>query len=99
MTKGGRRYTTEGDAANRKRIAWAWLAVRPPGWPLEARYSVELHVYPETRRAFDLDNAAKCALDALNGHAWADDSRVDVLHVERHYGEEPRIEMRICILA
>ena len=38
----------------------------------------------------DLDNIAKCVLDALNGLAYDDDSQVVQLTVTKHYSEEPR---------
>ncbi len=50
-------------------------------WPLDARYRVEVRVY--RRRAGDLDNVVKSALDACNGVLWADDAQVDELHAYR----------------
>ena len=44
---------------------------------------------------YDVDNCAKAALDALNGVAWADDSQVARLVVEKSYGEEARTTVRI----
>jgi Holliday junction resolvase RusA-like endonuclease len=44
---------------------------------------------------FDLDNAAKACLDALNGVAWEDDSQVARLVVEKSYGTEARTTVRI----
>jgi len=44
---------------------------------------------------FDVDNCAKAALDALNGVAWADDSQVARLVVEKSYGTEARTTVRI----
>lgn len=44
---------------------------------------------------FDVDNCAKAALDALNGVAWADDSQVARLVVEKTYGTEARTTVRI----
>lgn len=43
----------------------------------------------------DVDNTAKAILDALNGIAWADDSQVSRLVVEKSYGKEPRTTVRI----
>lgn len=43
----------------------------------------------------DLDNCAKACLDALNGVAWADDSQVRRLVVEKSYGSEARTTVRI----
>jgi Holliday junction resolvase RusA-like endonuclease len=44
---------------------------------------------------YDVDNCAKAALDALNGVAWADDSQVARLVVEKSYGTEARTTVRI----
>ena len=43
----------------------------------------------------DCDNIAKTILDALNGRAFDDDKQVVMLHVEKHYAEEPRVEVEI----
>lgn len=43
----------------------------------------------------DTDNIAKTILDALNGRAFDDDKQVVVLHVEKHYSNEPRVEVEI----
>ena len=43
----------------------------------------------------DVDNAAKAVLDSLNGIAWADDSQVSRLVVEKSYGKEGRTTVRI----
>ena len=43
----------------------------------------------------DVDNAAKAVLDSLNGIAWADDSQVSRLLVEKSYGKEGRTTVRI----
>jgi len=44
---------------------------------------------------FDVDNAAKACLDALNGVAWEDDSQVARLVVEKSYGTEARTTVRL----
>lgn len=43
----------------------------------------------------DCDNIGKTVLDALNGIAYRDDSQIVVLHVEKHYSHEPRVEVEI----
>jgi crossover junction endodeoxyribonuclease RusA len=51
---------------------------------LAGRLSVALELYPPDRRARDLDNHFKAALDALT-HAgvWGDDSQIDRLAIVR----------------
>ena len=44
---------------------------------------------------FDIDNATKSVLDSLNGVAWADDSQVARLVVEKSWGTEARTTVRI----
>ena len=43
----------------------------------------------------DVDNIAKMILDSLNGIAYTDDSQVVVLNIEKHYAENPRVELEI----
>lgn len=43
----------------------------------------------------DLDNVAKCILDACNGIAYHDDSQVVKLTVEKYYGDQPRVEVTL----
>lgn len=43
----------------------------------------------------DIDNIAKCVLDALNKLAYRDDTQVVTLHMEKHYAEQPRVEVEI----
>lgn len=60
------------------------------------RPKVQKTTHPITRP--DLDNYAKGILDALNGHAWKDDSQVTSLLIEKRYigsVDEPRIWISI----
>lgn len=43
----------------------------------------------------DIDNIAKCILDALNGVAFHDDTQVVKLYMEKQYAEQPRVEVEI----
>lgn len=43
----------------------------------------------------DIDNIAKCILDALNGVAFHDDTQVVRMHMEKQYAEQPRVEVEI----
>lgn len=43
----------------------------------------------------DIDNIAKCVLDALNKLAYRDDTQVVRLRMEKHYAEIPRVEVEI----
>lgn len=43
----------------------------------------------------DLDNVAKIILDSLNKIAFDDDSQVTRLIVEKHFSDEPRVEVTL----
>lgn len=51
-------------------------------------------VIPHTKKC-DCDNLAKSILDALNGIAYDDDSQICKLTVEKIYGENPRVEVKL----
>lgn len=44
----------------------------------------------------DIDNIAKCILDALNGIAYHDDTQVAALCAEKIYAECPEVRVKIC---
>ena len=44
----------------------------------------------------DLDNVAKIILDSLNNIAFHDDSQIVKLEIEKHYSDNPRVEVYIC---
>lgn len=46
----------------------------------------------------DADNIAKSVLDALNGLAYADDKQIVTLVVDKHYGEEPCVHVKLIDL-
>ena len=43
----------------------------------------------------DLDNVAKIVLDSLNKIAFDDDSQVTRLIVEKHFSDQPRVEVTL----
>ena len=43
----------------------------------------------------DIDNVMKIVLDALNGVAYKDDSRVVRVEAQKIYGDIPRLEIRM----
>lgn len=63
--------------------------------PLDGPISVEISVYRPLRRG-DLDNRIKVTLDALRGHAFADDDQVVELHAYRYDDKaRPRVEVEV----
>lgn len=62
---------------------------------MDGPVQVTMLVYRPARRG-DLDNTAKAILDALQGHAYHDDSQIVMLHMERFDDkEDPRVEIRV----
>lgn len=43
----------------------------------------------------DIDNVYKIVADALNGIAYRDDSQIVAASIEKHYSEQPRVEIEI----
>ena len=46
----------------------------------------------------DVDNLAKCVLDALNERFYKDDSQIVNLNVSKQYSEIEGVEIKICLL-
>lgn len=70
-------------------------AVFEPPKSLSKRKRAELATgAPHTKKP-DCDNIAKAVLDALNGVAYGDDKQVCRQHVEKVYGEDARLDVRI----
>lgn len=80
----GRTYSAPRSVAYQRALAYAFRAASLVGkWPLDARYHVTIVVTFADHRRRDIDNVAKTVLDGLNRVAWADDSQVDRLTIER----------------
>lgn len=60
-------------------------------------FLVETEDVPCTKRP-DADNIAKIILDALNGLAYTDDSKVSELLVVKRYSKKPRVEVNVDVL-
>lgn len=95
----GRTYTPERSRKYEQNVATVAAFRRPAGWPFDARYRVKLTAWCPTKRRVDVDNVAKSVLDALNGIAFDDDSRVVDLHVTRELDRErPRVRVEIEVV-
>lgn len=63
--------------------------------PLSGELAVTVRVY-RPRRAGDLDNTFKVAMDSLTGYAWNDDRQIVELHGYRAEDKSnPRLEVEI----
>jgi crossover junction endodeoxyribonuclease RusA len=59
--------------------------------PIEGRLALTADFYPPDRRRRDLDNLAKCLLDALqHGGAYHDDSQIKEMHTHMREPMAPR---------
>lgn len=97
--RSGRTYTPKKTREYEEMVGTIAAFRRPARWPLDSEYCVELGVYLPDARKRDIDNIAKCVLDALNGIAWRDDRQVANLHVTREIDRDnPRVEIRIEVL-
>jgi len=65
-----------------------------------ARVSVDIDLYPPTRRAFDIDNRIKILLDVIErGGIIDNDNQVDKLRVKRQEKDPPgRAEITVRII-
>jgi crossover junction endodeoxyribonuclease RusA len=63
--------------------------------PFTGAVSVKIDVY-RPRKAGDLDNRLKVAMDSLNGLAWHDDGQIVEIHARRFDDKtNPRIEVEV----
>ena len=51
--------------------------------------------YTKPTKKPDLDNVIKAVLDALNGVAYKDDSRIVRIEARKEYSDSPRLEIHI----
>lgn len=103
---GGRFYTppeTRDYAKLVKSCAWAAMAqaglLQRGVWPLDARYLVQIQIYPPNRRVPDGDNVLKAIQDGLNGLAWADDRQTVGGSYWTHEPDaaRPRVEVEVAL--
>lgn len=64
--------------------------VMPIPQSLSKKKQSELVAAPHTKKP-DLDNLVKAVLDALNGVAYMDDSRISNINASKEYGREPSV--------
>jgi len=74
--------------------AYGDFSVRPPD--SSHRWRAEVDAYLPDRRIADVDNLGKLPLDALNKHAWKDDSQVSEMRSRKHLDRQnPRTRVRL----
>lgn len=95
-SNGGRRFTKPRIRTEMARHLEAFDLGRPSEWRTDGRFAVYVVAYRGTARKCDGDNLLKLVLDALNKHAFDDDSQVDVMRVEKRIDrDDPRTEVRV----
>ena len=76
-----------------KMILWAFMPI-PASWSKKKKEQARNRkIYPTNRP--DIDNLAKIVMDALNRIAYADDSQIVQLVINKQYSDEPMIEVLI----
>lgn len=87
----GRAVTSPEAREYKTRVGWLMAGQTPVAGPVR----VTLHVYRPWKRG-DLDGAGKVLLDALQGHAYANDNQIVELVMRRDDDKaRPRVEVTI----
>jgi Holliday junction resolvase RusA-like endonuclease len=67
----------------------------PPSASKKRQAAMRAGIVRPTKKP-DLDNIVKAVCDGLNKVAWKDDVQVVTLVLEKHWSDEPRLEIEIC---
>lgn len=98
-TVNSRTYVSEEAKAYKSECGWTARSQSAAGMPFAGPVRLTMRFY-RPRKAGDLDNRLKVALDALNGIAFVDDAQVIELHVYRYDDKaNPRVEVEIQEIA
>lgn len=95
----GRPYLQDWAREWKRTVGNIAAAAKPSGWPMDAKYSVEIRSWFQTN-ASDVDGPVKLVLDALKGIAWRDDRQV--FHSPPWKAVDPvapRLEVTIRVMA
>jgi Holliday junction resolvase RusA-like endonuclease len=69
----------------------------PVSWPRWKRALAVAGLWPCTNQK-DVDNLAKCVMDALNAVAYVDDRQIVMLATDKQYGDAPRVMVTLRLL-
>ena len=95
----GRTFTPKGTVLAEAAVLAAFNSTYP-GWvPLDKAVKIELTAtfYRDSKRIVDADNLGKLVQDALNKHAFADDSQVFDLHSGKWFTTRERARTEVVI--
>lgn len=104
---GVRAYTPNASANAQREIRELWLLAGRPCVPEGAAFRAEICATFKRPKAHagrrdvrgprpDVDNIAKLVLDALQGHAFADDTDCHALTVEKRWGEADEVAVTLA---
>lgn len=78
----GHAFTPKSTTAYARKVVACYLSAKRGRAPIVGPVQVALWFYLPDRRRRDWDNLAKAITDALNGHAYADDSQISRARVD-----------------
>lgn len=94
--KGGRHYTPAATVRYESVVRAIGSLRKPPAWPMDGIYHLQVVAYFADRRPRDIDNVVKAVSDALNRVAFDDDNQVVRVSAEKHVDPaNPRTEVTV----
>lgn len=78
-----------------EKLIWSY-ALKAMVRPIEGPVMMWIDFYLTRPEQGDVDNMAKCVLDALNLTAYADDRQVVDLRCTKRHSDTPRTEVALC---
>jgi crossover junction endodeoxyribonuclease RusA len=79
-------------------VAMIVAAARKGDPPLTGRIEMQVTLYDNGKRAWDIDNRLKALLDAMaHGGAYLNDNQLDILHVQRIVRADEREECVVVL--
>lgn len=93
----GNFYTDHGTVIAEAAVLEAFHATYPNWLPVEEHIELTTHFYRDSKRVVDVDNLAKLVQDALNRHAFRDDSQVVDLHAHKWFTTKARARTEVVL--
>jgi crossover junction endodeoxyribonuclease RusA len=90
-------YTPPGTIIAELSVLTAFNDAYPDWQPVDCKVELTATFYRDSKRAVDADNLAKLVQDALNKHAFADDSQVFDLHSHKWFTTKDRARTEVVI--
>ena len=93
----GRTFTPAGTILAEAAVLNAFRTAYPDWQPVEHKLELTATFYRDSKRVVDADNLGKLVQDALNGHAYKDDSQVFDLHSHKWFTTKARARAEVVI--